>query len=73
MPLVVADGRRVLGVIERDGVVGPLLLLAIPGVKARRHSASSLSRGRLVLYGLVGMMLPWAGIKVIDVWLNAWR
>jgi len=61
------------GVIVTAVVVGPLLLLAVLGVKAQRNSASSLSRSRLLLFGLVGMMLPWAGIKVIDVCLNAWR
>jgi K+-transporting ATPase ATPase B chain len=54
-------------------IIGPLLLLAVLGAKARGKSASRPSRRNLWLYGLGGILLPWAGIKLIDVFLTAFR
>jgi K+-transporting ATPase ATPase B chain len=54
-------------------IIGPLLLLAVRGVKARAESAARRSRGTLWIYGLAGILLPWVGIKLIDVCLTACR
>jgi K+-transporting ATPase ATPase B chain len=63
----------VSAVIFNALIIGPLLLLAVRGVKARPKSASRLSRRKVWLYGLGGILLPWVGIKLIDVCLNQWR
>ena len=63
----------VSAVIFNALIIGPLLMLAVRGAKAQRKSASRLSRRRLWFYGLGGILLPWGGIKLIDVCLNAWR
>jgi K+-transporting ATPase ATPase B chain len=54
-------------------IIVPLLLLAVRGVKARAESAALLSRRNPRIYGLGGMLLPWVGIKLIDVCLTAFR
>jgi K+-transporting ATPase ATPase B chain len=58
-------------VIFNSLIIVPLLLLAVRGVKARAESAALLSRGNLWIYGLGGILLPWVGIKLIDVCLTA--
>jgi K+-transporting ATPase ATPase B chain len=52
-------------------IIGPLLVLAARGVKARAESAARRSRGTPWIYGLAGILLPWVGIKLIDVCLTA--
>jgi potassium-transporting ATPase ATP-binding subunit len=54
-------------------IIAPLLLLAVRGVKARARSAARLSRRTPWIYGLGGFLLPWVGIKLIDVCLTAFR
>jgi K+-transporting ATPase ATPase B chain len=54
-------------------IIVPLLLLSVRGVKARAESAALLSRPNLWIYGLGGILLPWVGIKLIDVCLTAFR
>jgi K+-transporting ATPase ATPase B chain len=54
-------------------IIVPLLLLAVRGSKARAESAARLSRRTLWIYGLAGILLPWVGIKLIDVCLTAFR
>jgi K+-transporting ATPase ATPase B chain len=48
-----------------------LIPLALKGVKFRRHSASRLLRDNLAVYGLGGVIVPFAGIKLIDLLLQA--
>jgi K+-transporting ATPase ATPase B chain len=54
-------------------IIVPLLLLAARRVKARAESVARLSRRHLWIYGLGGILLPWVGIKLIDVCLTAFR
>ena len=54
-------------------IIVPLLLLAVRGSKARAESAARLSRRTRWIYGLAGILLPWVGIKLIDVCLTAFR
>ncbi len=54
-------------------IIVVLLLLGVRGVKARVESAPRLGRGNLWIYGLVGIVLPWVGIKLIDVCLTAFK
>jgi K+-transporting ATPase ATPase B chain len=51
-------------------IMVPLLLLAVRGVKPRAESATRRSRRNLWIYGLGGTLLPWLGIKLIDVCLT---
>jgi K+-transporting ATPase ATPase B chain len=45
--------------------------LALRGVKTRAASAAQLLRRNLLVYGVGGILLPFAGIKIIDVVLAA--
>jgi potassium-transporting ATPase ATP-binding subunit len=48
-------------------IIVALIPLALRGVKYRPLSAASLLRRNLLIYGLGGMIIPFIGIKVIDV------
>lgn len=48
-----------------------LIPLALKGVKYHAKSAAELLRGNLLVYGLGGLLVPFAGIKVIDLALGA--
>ena len=48
-----------------------LIPLALKGVKYRAIGAVALLRRNLLLYGLGGIVLPFAGIKLIDMVLAA--
>ena len=48
-----------------------LIPLALQGVKYRAVGAASLLRRNLLIYGLGGLVVPFIGIKVIDLALVA--
>jgi len=48
-----------------------LIPLALKGVKYRPVGAASLLRRNLLIYGLGGVIVPFIGIKVIDMALSA--
>ena len=50
-----------------------LIPLALKGVKYRALGAASLLRRNLLIYGLGGIAVPFAGIKLIDLMLTALR
>jgi len=50
-----------------------LIPLALKGVKYRALGAASLLRRNLLIYGLGGIAVPFAGIKLIDLILSALR
>jgi K+-transporting ATPase ATPase B chain len=50
-----------------------LIPLALKGVKYRPLGAAALLRRNLVVYGLGGMLIPFAGIKLIDMGLTLGR
>ncbi|HKH45492.1 MAG TPA: potassium-transporting ATPase subunit KdpB [Thermoanaerobaculia bacterium] len=52
-------------------IIIALIPLALRGVKFRRHSASHLLRDNLLIYGLGGVIVPFVGIKLIDLMLRA--
>ncbi len=52
-------------------IIIALIPLALRGVKYRPMSAASLLRRNLLVYGLGGLILPFVGIKVIDVIVHA--
>jgi len=52
-------------------VIIALIPLALRGVKYRPMSAASLLRRNLLIYGLGGIIVPFIGIKIIDVIIHA--
>jgi K+-transporting ATPase ATPase B chain len=48
-------------------IIIALVPLALRGVASRAASASALLRRNLLIYGLGGLIAPFAGIKLIDV------
>ena len=48
-----------------------LIPLALKGVKYRALGAATLLRRNLLIYGLGGLLLPFPGIKIIDMFLAA--
>ena len=48
-----------------------LIPLALKGVKYRPMSASALLRRNLFIYGFGGLVAPFMGIKIIDVFIHA--
>jgi K+-transporting ATPase ATPase B chain len=51
-------------------IIIALIPLALRGVKLRRHSASRLLRDNLLIFGLGGVVVPFLGIKAIDLVLQ---
>ena len=58
-------------VIFNAVIIIGLIPLALRGVKYRPMSAASLLRRNLVIYGLGGIIVPFIGIKLIDVIIHA--
>jgi potassium-transporting ATPase ATP-binding subunit len=52
-------------------IIIALIPLALKGVKYRPMSAASLLRRNLLIYGLGGIVVPFIGIKMIDVVIHA--
>jgi potassium-transporting ATPase ATP-binding subunit len=52
-------------------IIIALIPLALKGVKYRAMSAAALLRRNLLIYGLGGVVAPFAGIKIIDVVIHA--
>lgn len=47
-----------------------LIPLALRGIKYRPTTASSLLRGNVLIYGIGGLLVPFVGIKAIDILLH---
>ena len=58
-------------VIFNAVIIIALIPLALRGVKYKPMSAASLLRRNLLLYGLGGIIVPFIGIKIIDVIIHA--
>jgi len=58
-------------VIFNAVIIIALIPLALRGVKYRPMSAASLLRRNLLIYGLGGVVVPFIGIKIIDVIIHA--
>jgi len=52
-------------------IIIALIPLALKGVKYRPMSAAALLRRNLLVYGLGGIVVPFVGIKIIDVVIHA--
>jgi len=60
-------------VIFNAVIIIALIPLALKGVKYRPSGAATLLRRNLLIYGLGGIVLPFVGIKAIDVTLEIMR
>ena len=52
-------------------IIVALIPLALRGVKYRPVGAASVLRRNLLIYGLGGILVPFVGIKLIDLLVNA--
>jgi len=52
-------------------IIIALIPLALRGVQYQPASAASLLRRNLLVYGLGGLVVPFIGIKIIDIAVNA--
>ncbi|PSL30412.1 potassium-transporting ATPase subunit KdpB [Dyadobacter jiangsuensis] len=63
----------ILSAIIFNAVIIPLLIpLALKGVAYKPIGASALLRRNLLIYGLGGVLVPFAGIKAIDLIVSVW-
>jgi K+-transporting ATPase ATPase B chain len=69
-----SPNSAILSAVIFNAVIIVLLIpLALKGVKYRALGAAALLRRNLAIYGLGGIAIPFAGIKLIDMTLVALR
>jgi K+-transporting ATPase ATPase B chain len=73
MGLATANSAILSAVIFNALIIIALIPLALRGVKYRAASAATLLRDNLLIYGVGGIIIPFIGIKVIDMILVALR
>jgi hypothetical protein len=62
----------ILSALVFNAVIIPALIpIAIKGVKYRPLGANAILRNNLLVYGAGGILMPFAGIKLIDMLLSA--
>jgi K+-transporting ATPase ATPase B chain len=62
----------ILSAVIFNAIVIPCLIpIALKGVKYRAVGANALLRGNLLIYGLGGVLVPFVGIKAIDLAITA--
>ncbi len=71
MRLATAESAVLSAVIFNALIIIALIPLALRGVKYRPMSAAALLRRNLLLYGAGGVIVPFIGIKLIDVIVKA--
>jgi K+-transporting ATPase ATPase B chain len=71
MRLTSPQSAILAAVIFNALIIVVLVPLALRGVKARAASAAHLLRRNLLVYGLGGLVVPFIGIKLIDLLLSA--
>jgi K+-transporting ATPase ATPase B chain len=71
MRLASPNSAILSAVIFNALVIAFLIPLALKGVKYRPQGAATLLRRNLLIYGLGGILVPFAGIKLIDLGLAA--
>jgi K+-transporting ATPase ATPase B chain len=73
MRLTSPNSAILSAVIFNALIIVALIPLALRGVKYRALGAASLLRRNLLIYGVGGILIPFAGIKLIDMALTALR
>ncbi len=71
MHLATPESAILSAVVFNALIIVVLIPLALRGIKYRAVGASRLLRDHLLIYGLGGILVPFAGIKVIDLLLVA--
>jgi K+-transporting ATPase ATPase B chain len=71
MGLSTPNSAILSAVIFNALIIVVLIPLALKGVRYRPLGAASLLRRNLTIYGLGGLLVPFAGIKVVDMALTA--
>jgi K+-transporting ATPase ATPase B chain len=71
MRLASPESAILSAVIFNALIIVALIPLALRGVRYRPVSAAELLRRHLLLYGLGGVLLPFVGIKAIDILLSS--
>ena len=71
MRLTTPQSAVLSAVIFNAIIIVFLIPLALRGVKYRPLPAAQLLRNNLLIYGLGGLVVPFAGIKLIDLLLHA--
>jgi K+-transporting ATPase ATPase B chain len=71
MNLATPQSAILSAVIFNALIIIALIPLALRGVRYRPLSAASLLRRNLVIYGLGGVIIPFIGIKLIDLMIVA--
>jgi K+-transporting ATPase ATPase B chain len=71
MQLTSPQSAIMSAVIFNALIIVALVPLALRGVRFRPVGAAALLRRNLLVYGLGGLVAPFAGIKVIDLLLTA--
>lgn len=67
-------GSAVLSAVIFNAIIIPLLIpLALRGVRYKPSGVSALLRRNLLIYGLGGLVLPFVGIKLIDMVISLFR
>jgi K+-transporting ATPase ATPase B chain len=65
------DSAVLSAVIFNALVIVALIPLALRGVRFRPSSAAAVLRRNLLIYAVGGLIVPFVGIKLIDVFLTA--
>lgn len=73
MHLQTAQSAVLSAVIFNALIIVALIPLALRGVKYRPMGAAALLRRNLWIYGIGGILVPFAGIKLIDMVITAMR
>jgi len=63
----------ILSAVIFNAIIIPLLIpLALRGIAYKPIGASALLRRNLLIYGLGGVIVPFIGIKLIDLIISNW-
>ena len=71
MQLATPQSAILSAVIFNALIIVALIPLALKGVSYRPVGAAALLRRNLVVYGLGGLLVPFIGIKIVDLVVNA--
>jgi K+-transporting ATPase ATPase B chain len=71
MRLATPESAILSAVIFNALIIVALIPLALRGVRYRPLGAAMLLRRNLIIYGLGGIIVPFAGIKLIDLFIAA--
>jgi potassium-transporting ATPase ATP-binding subunit len=69
MQLATPQSAILSAVIFNALIIVFLIPLALRGVRYRRVTAAKLLQGNVLIYGLGGLIIPFIGIKIIDILL----